>query len=273
MRLILQRFAKTKKDNNGKIQYADELKQVYATAARMSEIVRNLNSVLESQERFDEIWRRYWRPVALLFSAQRDDKTEKKTLDEVVSLVGSEEHRGNFVILDMSEKGGRELSESLQAMFVKMIQSRLVDIGEKFYTDNKKVNCLVVMDEAHRFISDTSSDGQIRELTTEIIDAVRTTRKYGIGYMFITQTIESLNEEILRQMRIFAFGYGLTTGSEFRKVGEIVNSKEAEKLYRSFIDPSSNGRFPFMVYGPISPLSFTGSPLFLEVYTNFNDFQ
>ncbi|MFC2021505.1 ATP-binding protein, partial [Chloroflexota bacterium] len=102
-----------------------------------------------------------------------------------------------------------------------------------------------------------------------IIDAVRTTRKYGIGYMFITQTIESLDAEILRQMRIFAFGYGLTSGGELRRVSEIVNNPSAIQLYRSFIDPSSNRRFPFMFFGPISPLSFTGSPLFLEAYTEF----
>lgn len=272
MRLILERFAKTEEEN-GKIKYAKELRQVYATPARMSEIVRNLNGVLQSDDRFNEILQRYWQPVASLFSAKKADGTDKKTLEDVVTLVGSEGNKGNLVVLDMSEKGGRELNENLQAMFVKMIQSRLVDIGEKFYSESKKVNCLVVMDEAHRFISDKSSDIQIRELTAEIVDAARTTRKFGIGYMFITQTIESLNEEILRQMRIFVFGYGLTTGSEFRKVSEIINSKEAETLYRSFIDPSSNRRFPFMVYGPISPLSFTGSPLFLEVYTNFEDFK
>ena len=46
----------------------------------------------------------------------------------------------------------------------------------------------------------------------------------------------------------------------------------ATKFYKSFIDPS-NGKFPFMFYGPVSPLSFTGSPLFLEMdkeLTTFN---
>ena len=47
-------------------------------------------------------------------------------------------------------------------------------------------------------------DDGIKQLTTSIIDAVRTTRKYGIGYMFITQTIESLHREIREQIRIFA---------------------------------------------------------------------
>ena len=129
------------------------------------------------------------------------------------------------------------------------------------------------MDEAHRFISKDSSDERIKKLTKDIIGSVRTTRKYGIGYMFITQTIESLDDEIIRQMRIFGFGYGLTSGPELKKVSEVVNNPAALQLYKSFIDPSSNGKFPFMFFGPISPLSFTGSPLFIEVYKDFNNFK
>ena len=129
------------------------------------------------------------------------------------------------------------------------------------------------MDEAHRFISRESSDPQIAELTTEIIDSVRTTRKYGIGYMFITQTIESLDREIWDQIRIFAFGYGLTSGPALRRITDLVNNNSAISLYKSFIDPASNKRFPFMFFGPVSPLSFTGSPLFMEVYTNISQFK
>ena len=129
------------------------------------------------------------------------------------------------------------------------------------------------MDEAHRFISRDSEDPQIAELSMEIIDSVRTSRKCGIGYMFITQTIQSLDNQIIEQMRIFALGYGLTSGGELRKVSDIVNNEASIRLYRSFIDPSSNKKFPFMFFGPISPLSFTGSPLFIEVYKDFNNFK
>ena len=180
---------------------------------------------------------------------------------------------GNFIVLDLSSGSEDVESESLQALFVKIIESKIVEAGTKLYLQGKKANCLIALDEAHRFISKNSVDERIDELTREIIGSVRTTRKYGIGYMFITQTIESLDDEILRQMRIFSFGYGLTSGLELRKVSEIVNSKSAIQLYKSFIDPSSNNRFPFMFYGPISPLSFTGSPLFLEVYTDFKFYE
>jgi DNA helicase HerA-like ATPase len=135
------------------------------------------------------------------------------------------------------------------------------------------LNCLIVMDEAHRFIATDSFDERIQQLSAKIIDSVRTTRQYGIGYMFITQTLESLHEEIRRQMRISAFGYGLTSGNEFNKIRDIVNDDAAAKFYRSFIDPTSSGKFPFMFYGPISPLSFTGSPLFLEMDGEVTEFD
>ena len=103
--------------------------------------------------------------------------------------------------------------DDLQTLYVKIIEDAIKEKGAELYANGKQSNCLVVLDEAHRFISTYNYDQEIKELTTSIIDAVRTTRKYGIGYMFITQTIDSLHEEIRRQIRIFVFGYGLTSGS------------------------------------------------------------
>lgn len=206
-----------------------------------------------------------------LFSLKKADGTDKVPITQIVNKIVGE--NGNFIILDLSQKAGELEDENLQARFVTLIEQAIVEAGAIFYAQGKKANSLIVMDEAHRFISTGSKDERIKELTGEIIDSVRTTRKFGIGYMFITQTIESLDEEILRQMRIFGFGYGLTSGQELRKVSEIVNNPSAIQLYKSFIDPSSNGKFPFMFFGPVSPLSFTGSPLFIEVYQKFDEFK
>ena len=155
--------------------------------------------------------------------------------------------------------------DDLEILYVKIIEDAIKEKGVELYANGKQANCLIVLDEAHRFINTYSFNERIKELSSSIIDAVRTTRKYGIGYMFITQTIESLHEEIRRQIRIFAFGYGLTSGSEFLKIKDTINDEAGAKFYRSFIDPSSNNKFPFMFYGPVSPLSFTGAPLFLEM--------
>ena len=54
---------------------------------------------------------------------------------------------------------------------------------------------------------------------------------------------------------------------------ELVSDKQALSLYKSFVDPQSNKQYPFMFLGPISPLSFTGSPLFIQMFTEFNQFK
>ncbi|GAH90903.1 unnamed protein product, partial [marine sediment metagenome] len=91
------------------------------------------------------------------------------------------------------------------------------------------------------------------------IDAVRTTRKYGLGWIFISQTLSSLDREILNQIRIYIFGFGLGWGIERQALREIIGgAKEAIRLYQMFRDPQSglgDREYPFMTIGPISPLS------------------
>ena len=207
-----------------------------------------------------------WTYVCSLFSQYGKTKLES-VIENVVCVPG------NVVVLNISGRHATSGMESIQTLFIKIIEDAIKDKGAELYAKGEQANCLVVMDEAHRFISTYNYDQEIKELTTSIIDAVRTTRKYGIGYMFITQTIDSLHEEIRRQIRIFAFGYGLTSGSEFNKIKDTINDDTGAKFYRSFIDPSSNKKFPFMFYGPISPLSFTGAPLFLEMDGLISDFH
>ena len=192
-------------------------------------------------------------------------------MDEVVKKIVAD-RGGNFVVLDLSPGPGEIENENLQALFLRVIENKITEAGGWRYAEGKRANCLIVMDEAHRFIAKNSPDPRVRELTPDLVDAVRTTRKYGIGHMFITQSLESLDDEVIKQMRIFAFGHGLTIGAELRKVNEIVNSKSAIDLYKSFVDPSF-GKYPFMFFGPVSPLSATGSPLFVEMYTDFADFE
>jgi len=254
-----------------KMKYSTFVTNIYGTPATQERLVTRIKTALGRFASETEMIEK-WEAALEIFSANKKTGGGKKIqVDEIVRKTVSE--NGNFIVLDLSPKDGGIENENLQALFVKLIEERIVEAGAKLYASGEKANCLIVMDEAHRFISKDSSDVRIKELTHEIIGSVRTTRKYGIGYMFITQTIESLDDEILRQMRIFAFGYGLTSGSESRKVGEIINNSASLQLYKSFIDPSSNHKYPFMFFGPISPLSFTGSPLFMEVYKDFSSFK
>ena len=261
---MLSRFLELKDEEEERTGFSKYVYIVFGTKDTRTRLQSRIKFVSENLDTQTPVLSK-WDSALKLFDKRKTDGT-KISVEEIVDKTVAK--NGNFIVLDISGRSGEIENENIQALFIKIIEEKIVEAGAKLYTQGQKANCLIVMDEAHRFISSESSDPRVKELTTAIIGSVRTTRKYGIGYMFITQTLESLDEEILRQMRIFAFGYGLTSGSELRKVSELVNNDSAIQLYRSFIDPSSNKRFPFMFFGPVSPLSFTGSPLFLEVYTD-----
>jgi hypothetical protein len=264
------RFITPKGKDHDEKDFSSYIQDIYSQKEYKNKLVTRIKWLKDNIDN-EELLKSKWISSLTLFSKTKSGGENKIAIKEIVKKIVDE--NGNFIILDLSQNAGEIENENLQARFVTLIGSAIVETGAYYYGKGKKANALIVMDEAHRFISTDSKDERIKELTKEIVDSVRTTRKYGIGYMFITQTIESLDEEIIRQMRIFGFGYGLTSGQELRKVSEVVNNTAAIKLYKSFIDPSSNGKFPFMFFGPISPLSFTGSPLFIEVYKDFKKFK
>lgn len=107
---------------------------------------------------------------------------------------------------------------------------------------------------------------------------MRGTRKYGIGWFFISQTVGDLDNEILQQLRILAFGFGLAMGTEFDRLRDFVGGdKRALVLYQSFRHPQSFPRrdlqeFPFMPVGPGYPLAFSGKPLFFSAFTESAEF-
>ena len=267
---MLNRFVSLNDQRERSNGFSKYVTRDWGTQNTRQRLVDRINDLINNFSRETSVIAK-WESVLDLFSPTKTDSTAKKSFDYLVESIVK--NKGNFIILDIGPRQGEIENENVQALFIKVLENKIVEAGAEMYSRGENANCLIVMDEAHRFISKVVPDERIRVLTADIIGSVRTTRKYGIGYMFITQTIESLDEEILRQMRIFAFGYGLTSGQEIRKVSEIVNNPSALQLYKSFIDPSSNRRFPFMFFGPISPLSFTGSPLFLEVYSDVSRFK
>lgn len=240
------------------------LKNVYAKGQHLNNLRTRINKIFNKG--VNEEARIIWILVCALFK----EEPQKTKLETIIEKVVCEPK--NLIVLNLSDRHSTRGMESVQTLFIKIIEDEIRKKGAERYAQGKQSNCLVVMDEAHRYISTSSFETETKDLTTSIIDSVRTTRKYGIGYMFITQTIESLHAEIRQQIRIFAFGYGLTSGSEFAKIKDIINDDTSAKFYRAFIDPASNGKYPFMFYGPVSPLSFTGMPLFLEMQGNLSDF-
>ncbi|MGH8542095.1 MAG: ATP-binding protein, partial [Gammaproteobacteria bacterium] len=185
-----------------------------------------------------------------------------------------------LVIIDFSsagQQGAGQILESteVKARILQVVCSMLSVRAEQLYHQGTGLNVLVVFDEAHRFAAEEPENDEALQLSNRLVDYVRTTRKYGLGWMFITQEISSLRRGIYTQLRVRCFGYGLTSGSELQRLREAVGDPSTLELYRSFVDPGAiqPKQFPFMISGPISPLSFTGAPLFLSVYTDFGQFK
>jgi DNA helicase HerA-like ATPase len=188
--------------------------------------------------------------------------------------------KGAFVIIDLSSRKKPQdiiWNDNIRLIAIQQILSKINDQAEEKFREGGNLNSLVVIDEAHRLAPREKSDDDEVELIKSIfIDAIRTTRKYGLGWMFISQTLSSLHREILNQIRIFIFGFGLGWGLERQALWEIIGgATEAIKLYQNFRDPQSGlGRreYPFMTIGPISPLSFSGTPLFFTALNYPNEF-
>ncbi len=260
---MTNRFITLKPDER---DFSKHIKDVYGTRPTQDRLLRSIEKVHDAlKDKQSPPYLRPWKQTLAMFSDKRH-----ATISEICKKITK--GHGNFVVLDLSPSKGEIENDNLQALFLRLIEKQIVQSGGNLYARGDNANCLIVMDEAHRFISSNSPDARVKELTRQIVDAVRTTRKYGIGHMFITQSLESLDDEIIKQMRIFAFGHGLTMGSELRKVREIINNQAAVDLYSSFIDPSNSRKFPFMFFGPVSPFSATGSPLFVEIYTRYQDY-
>jgi DNA helicase HerA-like ATPase len=147
------------------------------------------------------------------------------------------------IFLDISGSG-TSLSDDdeIKALLLKEIVSSLTWQGEEAFKKDEKLNCLVAIDEAHRFVSKVShydDESDRASLAKYLVKGVRETRKYGLGYLFITQTIASLDSDVIGQLRIKFFGHGLNMGQELAKLKEeIGGDSKALSLYTSFIDPA-----------------------------------
>jgi len=228
----------------------------------------------------NEFFRDYWGPVAELF---REDRHGAKSINKALAwLLDLNATNRPILVVDLSKEQAKGLfwNEKIQSLVIKRLLDGLAQTAEHFYKEGQSLNALVVIDEAHRLAPRElpREDEAARGVRGVLIDAARTTRKYGLGWLFISQTLSSLHPEILQQLRIFFFGFGLGLGQEFQSLHQLVGSSgTALDLYQLFRDPHSafdmaSRQYSFMTIGPVSPLSFSGSPLFLNVFNTVEAF-
>ena len=169
-----------------------------ASRARFNDAMRNANP--------DEFFGSYWSPVAKLF---RTDRRGARTVDKGLRwLLGEHENRPVLVIdLSREQAEGLFWNDKIQSLVIKRLLDGIAVQAERSYGDRKSLNALVVIDEAHRLAPrDLSKDDEAaRSVRSRLIDAARTTRKYGLGWMFISQTLSSIHMEILQQLQDILF--------------------------------------------------------------------
>ncbi len=256
-----------------------------------------------SEATADQFYQNYWLPVAQLFREGRDKAVRVEAI--LNDLFRLEQPQRPLVVIDLSAEtavrsGNRSDSnlplfgeqesdtleeapllwnETIQALVIKRVLEGIRGVAERAFKENRSLNTLVIMDEAHRLAPredpGSSEKAAIRSI---LIDAARTTRKYGVGWMFISQTLSSLHKEIIEQLRIFFFGFGLGMGTEFKALSELVGGRSNSlDLYQLFRDPHSSfdtasREYSFMTIGPVSPLSFAGTPLFFNSFNTVDEF-
>ncbi len=231
-----------------------------------------------------EFYNNYWCPVAELF---REDREGAKSIERALRwLLDMQAENRPILVIDLSKEQAHGLfwNNKIQSLVIKRLLDGLSWIAENFYKEGRSLNTLVVIDEAHRLAPRElpREDDAARGVRSVLIDAARTTRKYGLGWLFISQTLSSLHAEILQQLRIFFFGFGLGLGQEYQALRQLVGSSgsgldTALDLYKLFRDPHSafdtkSRQYSFMTIGPVSPLSFSGTPLFMNVFNTVEAF-
>ncbi len=225
----------------------------------------------------DEFYNDIWAPIARLFDKNR---TEARTVESILhSLFNRQDKPLIIVDLRVKDETGVFWNDTIQALVIKRLLEGIRLSAEHAYAEKQNLNTLVLMDEAHRLAPAENPDNDtMKQVRNIFIDSVRTTRKYGVGWMFISQTLSSLHREIAQQLRIYFFGFGLSMGTEFQALRNLVGGRgKALDLYQLFRDPQSSfdiasREYSFMTIGPVSPLSFASTPLFLNAFTSPDEF-
>jgi DNA helicase HerA-like ATPase len=178
-----------------------------------------------------EFYTRYWLPVASLF---REDRQGAQKVDALLYRLFKREGGDRpLVMIDLSEERAKAegpdpsslplfrsanvpaessaifWTETVQALVIKRVLEGILRAAESAYRESRSLNTLVLMDEAHRLAPrEDPDDSEKKAVRGLLIDAVRTTRKYGVGWMFISQTLSSLHRGIVDQLRIFFLDSG-----------------------------------------------------------------
>lgn len=233
---------------------------------------KKADTTREREERHRPILQMIFNRIKELFASE-----ERRTVDEVLRLVLEE---GRFVILDLSKfienitaKFRRITTDEAKFIIMSELLGRLLTmIKTKFAIERNRANAVIFIDEAHLYVPQIrpkeSEKWEVKKLLT---DAIKMTRKYGIGWVFITQSTADIDKIILKQLHNYIFVPGLSLGADAEHLEKIIG-KENFEVYRNLPDPKVSGIYTFMVYGPIVGFSTVGAPIVIHSFRDGEEF-
>lgn len=267
------------------------MSRIYADETRQERLRDAIQDILDSDKRAQELLR-YFSPIHNLFQSTNPAGGTRHSLWHEISAVFDRAPNvpAPMLILDMSSKAPPGMddadamaaavayevleNDSVKAAILRNLFSTLKRASEAQFRDGVNLNTLVVLDEAWRYAPNpkATEDKEIADLSRELAGYARDTRKFGIGWLYISQSTRSVNLSIWDQMSVRVFGFGLS-GGDLDKISEIIDDRSSLRLYRAFGNPRSTGKFPFLLTGPVSPLSANATPIVVNAYTDFDDFR
>ena len=227
----------------------------------------------------DNLHEAHWQPLLNLFNRNRSGAfLTDQVIRDLLTVGQSSRPIVNINLAPSTQDtSGVQWNDRIKNIIINQVLGELERAAEDAYQDNQSLNTMVVIDEAHRLAPNRmadDADDYAKRIRARLADSARTTRKYGLGWMFISQSLASVSVDIIRQTRIQFFGQGLSMGSELASLNDLVGGDRNNiSLYSSFKDPESSfsaesREYSFMVAGPVSPLCLTATPVFLSVYNN-----
>lgn len=254
----------------------DRLDLLYGSAAPRNRVQTRITEAHQA----DSGSRRRWNQTIELFSSQN----RQYSIRHIVSTALKQQNSRPLVVVNLAKKPDgipeSTWNDEIKPLLIDLFLRTLTYQAQEAYNQDQSLNTLVVLDEAQRLAPRESAGSDRRNrIKSRLVDAAKTTRKCGLGWMFISQTLSSLDREIINSgLRVFFFGFGLGVGTEFDSLRQLVGGRgKTLELYQRFRDPGSSlndesREYSFMTIGPISPLSFYGAPLFLSVFTKPDEF-
>lgn len=142
---------------------------------------------------------------------------------------------------------------------------------KKYRGEGRSSNSMVVLDEAHNYLPSSTPDKAIKEkIRDKISHAQFTSRKFGIGWMFINQRTANFDRQVYSQLEDHVFCSGLGVGNDKEPVSDIVG-REMFDEYQKLPNPKQSDIYTFLINGSIVSLGTTGQPLIVEGFSGLEE--